>query len=185
MSKWVKGLEKLWDYHADVINAIPEARRIALEAAGEKLKEEVNRQIDLRLPNHDRRGRVKSWQEVTMGSRGGYVKVSPRDETVAESAQHWFRSTEKYSAHDITFWLEHGHKMVLPKRNRYGTVTWSDSDNAVENASTGELIVKGRMFYSWAWMAAPKLAKEAAEAVLEQLSDEFVDMIADYVDREG
>lgn len=179
-------LDALWDHYDEVLNRLPDARRKALEAAGKTLNNEVDRQIDRQLPGHDAGGRVKSWQEVTMGTRGGYARVSPMKKTVSASRRSWSHTQETYNSKQITNWLEHGHKMVLPKKagrgfRRNGNV----SERTVISGSTGAHIVPGYLFYSWAEMEAQKLAKKAAEEVLTLLAHDLEDLAAGQITMEG
>ena len=149
----------------DVMNRVPEARAQALEAAADAVKKEVDRQIIAQLPNHDKHGTVRRWQEVAMGSRGGYAKVAPIPKSRAEKTEDGYYSSQ------ITFWLEHGHKMVPPTRNRYGRVKQylADEDKTPYNWSGGFHVVTGKLFYSWAKMTAVKEAENAATLVLDEI----------------
>ena len=100
-----------------------------------------------------------------MGSRGGYIKIQAAKEETNRYG---------YTARQITGYLERGHKMVLPKRNRYRDVdrsSVSKSDRTVENTATGDLVVPGYLFYSYTKMRAVNAARMAAESVLEELED--------------
>lgn len=155
----LKELEQFLHYYQRVMDAIPNARKEALSAAAEAVKEEVDRQIDLRL--QDRNGRVKRWQQVTMGSKGGWARVKPEEME---------RDKWGYDSVDITRYLERGHKAVMSKR--HGKVRAYDTKKTVRSASTGELIVRGRQFYAFSNSKAQQLALAAARKVLDRIEDE-------------
>ena len=168
------GLSELGELlHAfdEVIAKVPEARERALKAAIQPVERELFQQIALRLPGKDRNYHVRGWQEVTMGSRGGYIKIQAAKEETNRYG---------YTARQITGYLERGHKMVLPKRNRYRDVdrsSVSKSDRTVENTATGDLVVPGYLFYSYTKMRAVNAARMAAESVLEELEDTLEDAL--------
>lgn len=158
----LKNLENMLRAWDDVLDMVPDARRNALEAAGAAVRKEVDRQIVSRLPGRDIHGSVRSWQGTTMGSKGGYVRIGPEEKGLTGKG---------YSTRKVTGYLEHGHKMVLPKRNRYRRFKMKEKRNSVSSESTGAPIVKGSQFYSWSKMEAEKVARMAAENALEQICD--------------
>lgn len=106
------------------------------------------------------------WQEMRMGSKGGYVAVSPSpDETVQVT-----RSGEKTTSKDVTRYLERGHGIPTPsgRTRRY-----------VPRISSHRTYVPGRMFYSWAKQDAGKIALEEANRAMDRLTDLFAGYLAE------
>jgi hypothetical protein len=187
-------LGKMLQSFEDVTAKIPEARRKALEAAAKAVQEDLNREIVQRLPNHDARGRVRSWQEVTIGTRGGYAAVTrtPKSRSERVNQQSAWSTVKRalrgqsakkvYTGYEITKWLEKGHEIG----NQYGRAKYHDNEDVrvvgtskrgmtlyhvktVENAANGHAVAPGFMFYSWTKSSADKLALEAAQQVLEEV----------------
>lgn len=152
----------------EIMEQLPEARREALEAAGEALRKEVASQIDKRV--NDSHGRVKRWQEVTVGSKYGYVKVAPAVERV---------EGKDCTSRKLTYWLEHGHGIAPLKRNRHGRIKQYEARRSDYETTKKKPYVKGRMFYSWSKMEAAKLARIAAEKALCVFEDQLDDLISE------
>lgn len=150
---------RVWDRK---LETFPDAKKAALFQAGLAVKALLDRQISTRL--NDPRGRVRRWQELRVGSGGGYVAISPVDDTVRVS-----RSTSnQYSARDITRYLERGHKIRMPsgRWKRYVPRVYERLDANGKNYLYS--IVPGRMFYSWTKMNSSSVAiKAAREEVLK------------------
>lgn len=159
------GLSELGELlHAfdEVIAKVPEARERALKAAIQPVEAELYKQIVARLPGKDQNYHVRGWQEVAMGSKGGYIKIqAPADE----------KNRYGYTVRQITGYLEHGHKLAV-KRGRYRT-----SSRTVENAATGDQVVPGFLFYSYTKSRAVNAARMAAESVLEEIEDTLEDAL--------
>ena len=157
---------KQWDTFWKVWNrrleTLPGAKKAALFQAGQAVDALLERQISTRV--NDPRGRVKRWQELRLGSGGGYAAISPADDNVRVS-----RSTSnKYTAKDITRYLERGHKIRPPsgRWRRYRSRVQERADANGKHSLVG--IVPGRMFYSWTKMEATAVAVRAArEEILE------------------
>ena len=147
--------DNFWSVWEDLIEDFPDARRMALQEIGKAALQEVLHQIR-RTGINDSRGRVGRWQEIRMGSRGGYVAVSPTDETAVVTR------TGSRSARDITRYLERGHGIRKPSGR---------SDRYRPRVRSGRTYVPGRLFYSWSRMHVQQLATEQAGAMLEQLAD--------------
>lgn len=150
--------DEFWRYWEDLIEEWPHAKAEALFAAGKAVLPLLQEQISQRVD--DRRGRVRRWQEIRRGSRGGYVAVSPAADQVSVNKTKNRFVTSK----DITRYLERGHGIRQPsgKSKRY-----------VPKIQSGRVYVPGRMFYSWTKMDAEKAALEAAELALAQLDEDI------------
>lgn len=124
-------------YWEELYKAVPDARRAAVEAMGEAIKKEVDSQIAARID--DGAGHVQSWQEIRIGSRGGYAAVSPckyenfsargnplRSGGRSAPRVHTYRG-KAVSAKQVTAWLERGHSVrkCTGKDKRFREVTKS------------------------------------------------------------
>ena len=146
---------RYWDR---LLEIVPEARREAVEAAGEAVKRSLDAQIQRAdLISGEAKGRVSSWQRIRLGSGGGWAAVSPTKGTVyswdqragfgARVRQHTWHG-KPVTARQVTTWLERGHG-VRPS----GYVT-------------------GRQFYAWTRDDAQPIALKVADKVLCRIADE-------------
>ncbi len=165
-------LDDLMDLFDDVIAAFPDARRQALEAAGEVVRRELDRRIQSELPGRDVRGKVRRWQELTVGSKGGYVKIARIPADRAEQIRKT-PGSRTYNSSQITFWLEHGHAVAKKGRNQYGKFRRYEARRAIYSPGTGRSIVTGKQFYALTQAHALKAAHRAAEAALDELQALF------------
>lgn len=154
---------KVWDRK---LETLPGAKKAALLQSGLAVQSLLHSQISHRI--NDSRGRVKRWQEVQLGSGGGYSAVAPSTSVVGFNKV----AGRKITAKNITQYLEHGHKIRPPsgRRKRYRWKVKAKADtNKKHNLYT---VVPGRMFYSWTKADAPKVAVRAARgAILEWIND--------------
>lgn len=152
--------DALWQYWEDFITEEwPGAKKAALFAAGQAVLPVLKSQIAKRVD--DQRGRVRRWQELRLGSRGGYAAISPRGNLVAAGSG-------QLTDRDVTRYLEHGHRVRLPsgRSKRYDP-----------HIRSGRLYVPGRLFYSWTKLDAGKIAVEAADKALREASDALDDAL--------
>lgn len=149
-------MDKFARYWDRLYQAFPDARRQAAEAMGEAVRKDLNAQIQAADLLPSAKGTVRSWQQMRLGSRGGYAAVSPTKGTVMsrdprkggwKMRQHTYRG-KAVSARQVTKWLERGH----------GT-PWGG-------------YVKARRFYSFTRAKAWEHAKKAADKVLSLIADE-------------
>ncbi|MEQ2445003.1 hypothetical protein WMO64_16240 [Pseudoflavonifractor sp. CLA-AP-H29] len=179
-----KRLDQFLRFWEPLFEKVPEARRAAVEAMGETVKQELDAQIRAADLEEDAKGTVISWQEVRLGSGGGYVAVSPvkgksvqsRDRTKRgeKLRQHTYRGAA-VTSHQITKWLEKGHgaRQADPtKAYAWSRSRWNRDHAAPFNDRTGKQYIQGRMFYSWASLKARDIALRAASRVLERIGDE-------------
>lgn len=144
-------IERFNRYWEDLFEEMPEARRKAIEEMGKAVEKELHTRIRQSNLEADAMGTVISWQELRLGSGGGYAAITPRKASSYHSGRKpktW--KGEMVTVKQITKWLERGHGT----RNKGGLG-----------------YVKGRQFYSFTKLYAWKRAKEAAEQVLEQIAD--------------
>ena len=151
----VRRFVQYWDR---LLQVVPEARKEAVEAAGEAVKRSLNTQIQsANLSSGEAQSRVKSWQELRLGSGGGWAAVSPMKGTVyswdqranfgARARQHTWRG-RAVTARQVTGWLERGHGI---RPSGY---------------------VAGRQFYAYTKDDAQQIALKAADKVLSRIADE-------------
>ena len=115
-----------------------QARRACFEEAAREAKEIVDRQIG-------GGGKVRSWQEATVGSRGGYARVAPKKESWTERTT---KAGNRYAAGAVT-------KYYKPR------------------IRSGGMKVPGRPFYDQAGPQIRDLARRTAERVAKQYLKEL------------
>ena len=167
-----------------LFQTVPEARAEAVKAMGEAMAGEVQARIQAADLDGGARGTVVSWQELRLGSGGGYAAVSPikgktvlsRDRSASGTRlrQHTYKG-KAVTSKQITGWLEKGHG--VRKARSTGTYAWSRKrrmrkGRAQVNKQTGQGYVAGRQFYSFARLTAWDAARKAADRVLSKIADE-------------
>ena len=167
-----RSLQKFFEDWDDLIRAVPEAKKAALTVMGEVFKQEVDAQI-IAQGVDDSFGHVRAWQEVRIGSGGGYGVLSPRKGTVRDRfGRTHTRNGRSVTAKQVTRWLERGHgtrkSLYSGKRRWSREVDWSRVDSR-----TGLVFVPGHLFYSWTKQKATPRAVAAAESELCHIADEF------------
>ena len=179
-----KKLEQFLHTWEPLFEKVPEARRAAVEAMGETMKQELDARIRAADLEEDAKGTVVSWQELRLGSGGGYAAVSPMKGKTVQSRdrtkrgeklrQHTYRG-DPVTSRQITKWLEKGHgaRQADPtKAYAWSRSRWNRDHAAPFNDRTGKQYIQGRMFYSWANLKARDIALRAASRVLERIGDE-------------
>lgn len=137
-------LERLVEKLERSPKALQQARRQAMAAAAPKLLSAVRSEIG-------GSGKVQRWQNAYVGSRGGYAAARPRAETYTEST----KGGKRYAVGCVTNAINNGHKYPSTKlgyRTRAGTVP-------------------GKQFYQSAQAQAETVAREAAEQIVQALTD--------------
>ena len=143
-------MDRFARYWEKLYQAFPDARRQAAQAMGEAVQKDLNAQIQAADLENGAKSTVRSWQDVRIGSRGGYAAVSPAGGVAKPRAgqkQHTWRG-DPVTQKQVTRWLERGH----------GTPQGG--------------YVKGRQFYSFTRMKAWEHARKAADRVLSLIADE-------------
>ena len=144
LTKLVKKLE-------ETPQVLSSAKRQAFEAAAPKLKAAVDQEIG-------GTGKVRRWQEKYVGSKGGYAAVRPKAKTYIETKgkQKGFRAgSKRYAVGCITNAINNGH---LSPRNTFGY-------------RTSGRVTSGKQFYQRAQDRVPYIAQEAAEQIVQALTD--------------
>lgn len=147
-------VDRLAEKLAQSPKVLKEAKRQAFEAAAPKLQKLVRDEIG-------GSGRVRSWQEAYVGSRGGYAAARPRAKTYAESrGPQTFEERRKephptYAVGCITNAVNSGHR---PPRNKAGF--YSSAKRAA-----------GKHFYQHAQGLAGAVARETAEQIVQAVME--------------
>ena len=87
-------LERFNRFWEELLQAVPDARRQAVEEAGEAVQRELNTQIGAAELADGAKGTVRTWQELRVGSKGGYAALSPGKGTAqprAGETQHTWK----------------------------------------------------------------------------------------------
>lgn len=130
---------------------LKEAKRQAFESAAPRLLSAVQFEIG-------GSGRVRSWQEKYVGSKGGYAAARPKAETYLETKgkQKGFRAgPKKYAVGYVTNAINNGHRS--PKNQR--------------GHRTSGKVTAGKPFYQRAQKAADQVAQDTAEQIVQALID--------------
>lgn len=159
-----KKLKQFENHWGKLIERLPSIKTQAIYAAGKVLRQEVQTQVD-QQGIVDTFYRVKRWQELSLGSKGGYAAVRPNAEE--ETQATWGGKAVK--ANKLTYWLEHGHaaRKSSGRNPRYTP----DIKDAV--IGVGGAVVRGRMFYSWGRFYGADKALTAASRELMRIEDEW------------
>ena len=163
---------RFWD---DLLQAFPEARAKAVQAMGEEVQDDLHGNIMSADLEADAKGTVISWQELRLGSRGGYAAISPKGGTAPPRTgkQHTWKG-QAVSKQQVTRWLELGRGVYGgdPTKAYRWKGRYEREIKARFNDRTGKLYVPGRQFYSFTRLYAVDHALAAAEKVLTVISDE-------------
>ena len=170
-------LDQFVNYWEPLLKKVPEAKKKAVKSMGEAMQRELNAKIMEADLEPDAKETVISWQEVRIGSGGGYAAVSPK-KGIARPAKGQKQHTWKGEAvrkKQVTRWLEKGHG--LPPADLKKSYAWSKKRRYREGKSrfndwTGESFVAGRKFYGFARLNAQDQALRAADKVLSMIADE-------------
>ena len=146
-------LDRLVERLAQSPEVLREAKRQAFEAAAPRLLALVQTQIG-------GSGRVMSWQEKFVGSKGGYSAVRPKAKTWIETK----KEKKRYAVGYVTNAINSGHW----KRGR-GTY----QDKRLRGYRTGKSAdrVEGKNFYENAQTLSAPVAREAAEEIVAALME--------------
>lgn len=109
-------LERFNRFWEELLQAVPDARRQAVEEAGAAVQRELNAQIGAAELADGAKGTVRTWQELRVGSKGGYAALSPGKGTAqprVEETQHTWKG-KPVSKKQVTRWLERGHVTLPP-----------------------------------------------------------------------
>lgn len=178
-----KQWDTFWKGWERRLETLPGARKAALFQAGRAAEKVLHKQIDSRFDetriarrnkrwvNVHPREDVKRWQDLRLGSFGGYLAISPGKGTVYSGASY----------KDVTRYLERGHKTREPSGRWKRYFDRTDGERLIQ-ASYGArksyesfFVVPGRMFYSWAQMDATRVAIAAARGEILEWIEGFAE----------
>lgn len=144
-----RDLDRLVEKLSKSPEIIREAKRKAFEEAAPQLKQAVTVAIG-------GTGKVQSWQEQYVGSRGGYAAVRPKAKTFTEQNGRG----KRYAVGYVTNAINSGHAFpsTSGRNNRYRPRIKSGRQN-----------VPGRGFYQAAEARVPEIAQAAAQKVVDAL----------------
>ncbi len=150
----IKGLKEIGEQFDDAAERFPEIRRAEIERAGDDLLHAVRGYIG-------GTGKVQSWQEKYIGSKGGYAAVRPMIKGDVDEVGYYGRSfvnIAKYSYIGITTAVDQGHK------TRTGT-TYKEAKNGkkVKRATYAKKFVEGKHMYSKSQKDAETIAKKVRD----------------------
>ncbi len=164
-----KAIEKFNSYWEDLMEEFPEARAKAVKAMGQAVKRDLDAQIGRADLEADAKGTVRSWQELRLGSLGGYAALSAQKGKPSVGRPKSWRG-QAVTIKQVTKWLERGHGVRKPAPG--SSRKWNRVGRSGLNTVTGLRYVKGRMFYSWTKMKALEHALDAANEALEIFAEE-------------
>ena len=164
-----EAIEKFNSYWEDLMEEFPEARASAVKAMGQAVKQDLDAQIGRADLEADAKGTVQSWQELRLGSLGGYAALSAQKGKPSGGMGKSWRG-QAVTIKQVTKWLERGHGVRKPAPG--SSRKWNRAGRSGLNTVTGLRYVKGRMFYSWTKMKALEHALDAANEALEIFAEE-------------
>lgn len=165
-----KAVEQFHQYWDRLFKVFPEYRRTAVEAMGEAARKNVSAQIQAADLENDAKGHVDSWQELSIGSKGGYAAVRPQSKTPYSGERPKTWKGVPVTVGQVTVWLDRGHGTEAKKT--FHTAGRGGKLHTV-SARAGKGYVKGRQFYSRARSQALELALKAADECLSKIEDEL------------
>lgn len=160
-------LDQFNRYWEKVYQKVPEARAQAVKAMGEAVLQELGHQIQASDLQSGAKGSVRDWQEIRLGSKGGYAALSPR-KGIKKGKQTW--KGKAVTMKQVTGWLERGHGARKPAPGNLRR--WSRYTRSGLNIRTGTRFIRGRQFYSRTRLKATDIAVRAADKVLSKLYDD-------------
>lgn len=146
------GLSELRRTFQQARQSIPQLQREAHERLGQVVQRTVRGNISTSL--NDSHGKIASWQDVFVGSRGGYVAVRATDSPAGRNG-----------AGAVTNYLENGH--VKRKRRTY--IKNQARYIKIIRARAGNNWVEGRHFYQKSKSSLQREVQREAENILNQL----------------
>lgn len=151
------GLRVLLKGFDDLLRDVPEAKKEMLEAIGQELKKQVDRNISASVNDHN--GHVRAWQNYHIGSGLGYAAVRP--DGGKEGA-----STGDGSPGHITNALENGHAQTP---GRFVAALGGDSGKR-KGRKLAAKRVPGKYFYQTSRAGIQEYAYQAVEACARRLA---------------
>lgn len=175
-------LESLNNIFDGLVRELPEVKRKAVEAAGEAVKRSLNAQIrSADLSGIEAKGRVSAWQQIRLGSGGGWAAISPMKGTVYSwdrranfgdrVRQHTWHG-KAMTAGLLTMLLERGHSVGVRGYTAKDRLKYRRDLAPARKGGWGSTHVAGRQFYAYTKVDAQEVALKAADKVLCRIADE-------------
>lgn len=152
MSNNTSGLAEMRTRIDNARNSIPELRRAAHERLGQVVQRTVRGNISTSL--NDSHGKIASWQDIFVGSGGGYVAVRAATSPAGRDG-----------AGAVTNYLENGHV----KRRKRTYVRKQTRNVRIIRAQASNNWVEGRHFYQKSKSSLKREVQQEAENILNQL----------------
>lgn len=150
----VNGLDRLAKAMDEIVKESPEMRRQVHEQLGDVLLGVVQKNVRSHL--NDSHGKISDWQQIYIGSRGGYAAVRADSYPPGPNG-----------AGAVTNYLENGH---VKRVNRLWSPTQSRRTLHLRARESGNW-VRGRRFYAMSRTDAPRLIMKAANDLAKQIAD--------------
>ncbi len=137
---------------------------------GAAVQRELNAQIGAAELADGAKGTVRTWQELRVGSKGGYAALSPKGtaQPRVEETQHTWKGKPVSKSRSPGGWAGARH----PQAGGGSSRSWNQAGRAGVTRASAAGYVKGRQFYSWTKAKALELALKAADRVLSRIADE-------------
>ncbi len=132
-----------------------QVRREAFEAAAPELRQALDERIVSTIG--DSRGKVRSWQDQFVGSKGGYAAVRPKKDTFTEPTP----GGHTYAVGYVTNAINSGHR--FPGQGGRKT----SKAGKTEKYASGR--VQGKYFYEKAQKSVEAIAKETCNQIVNDL----------------
>ena len=145
------GLDRLVESWDRLVKQFPEEKRKMLERLGPRMLELIRQNIG-------GGGTVAGWQEMYMGSRGGYVAVRPRAKQYKRT-----KGGKEYAVGYVTNAIERGH--------RHGGRRVPDHKGYKYRGRITTPAVPGRWFYAAARRELPNMAESEIRRLLDLIVD--------------
>lgn len=152
MSNNTSGLAEMRTRIDNARNSIPELRRAAHERLGQVVQRTVRGNISTSL--NDSHGKIAGWQDIFVGSGGGYVAVRAATSPAGRDG-----------AGAVTNYLENGHV----KRRKRTYVRKQTRNVRIIRAQASNNWVEGRHFYQKSKSSLKREVQQEAENILNQL----------------
>lgn len=144
-------LDQLVEKLTKAPRVLKEAKREAFETAAPRLLSAVQYEIG-------GSGKVRSWQEKYVGSKGGYAAARPKKETWTEATK---KKGNRYAVGYVTNAINNGHRFPAP----------SGRAGYKPKILNGGMTVPGKHFYQRAQAQAGQVAQDAADQIVQALID--------------
>lgn len=167
----VKQFNDKWKF---LYEKFPDMRREAATAAGEAIRRELSVQVRSADLSPGSGARVDGWQDLRIGSRGGYAAISAKSGAApnprGKSQPNTYHG-KPVTMKQVTRWLERGHGTRISRAN---ASSWARVKHGQAAKSTVQSYVRARQFYSATKTKAVDIGLRAADQLLQSLAIEAI-----------